>query len=170
MKKVLLLLVAIASVLQVSAQEKKDSLQDQSATVSIDSICVRLNSLQHDYDFMYCDYELHKQIMDLKDLAHSIDISSNGVIIDVYHGRFNRDLYNAFLDNYEAKCALFDSLKEKTEAVKAAVFVRMLSADFTDKELNVISQSFSVIDKATTAVDRSLNYYNVAIKAYRDKI
>ena len=30
--------------------------------------------------------------------------------------RFNRDLYNAFLDNYEAKCALFDSLKEKTEA------------------------------------------------------
>ena len=45
MKKVFLLLVVIASVFQVSAQEKKDSVQDQSATVSIDSLSVRLDRL-----------------------------------------------------------------------------------------------------------------------------
>lgn len=170
MKKVFLLLVAIASVLQSFAQEKKDSLQNQTATVSVDSLSVRMDRLQHDYDFMYCDYELHKQIMDLKDLAQSIDISSNGVLIDVYNGRFNRDLYNAFLDNYDAKSAFLDMLKKKTEVVKTAVFVKILSSNFTDKEIEVISQSFSVIEKATTTVERSLDYYNAAIKAYRGKI
>ena len=169
MKRVLLLIVAIVSALYVSAQEK-ELLQDQTATISIDSLSVRLDRLQHGYDFMYCDYQLHKLVMDLKDLAQSIDISSNGVIIDVYHSRFDRDLYRALQDNYDAKCALFDSLKEESEVVKAAVLVKMLSSNFSDRELNVLSSGFGVVEKAITAVEKSLNYYNATIKAYRDKI
>ena len=169
MKKVLFLFVAIVSVLQASAQDV-DSMQSQLAPMSIDSLSLRLNKLQHDYDFMYCDYELHKLIMDLKDLAHSIDNSSNGVVINVYNSRYDRNLYNAYLDYYNSDCALFDSLKEKIEVVKTAVFVRILSSDFTDKELNVLTSSFEVVNKAAIKVESSLNYYNVAIKAYRDKI
>ena len=169
MKKILLLIVAIVSVLQVSAQEV-ESVKSQSAPISIDSLSVRLNKLQHDYDFMYCDYELHKLIMDLKDLAHSIDNSSNGVVINVYNSRYDRNLYNAYLDNYNSDCTLFDSLKDKIEVVKAAVFVKIMSSGFTDKELNVLTASLDVVNKAVIKVESSLNYYNVAIKAYRDKI
>ena len=169
MKRLFLFLVAIISVLQASAQ-KVDSMHSQSAPISVDSLSLRLDKLQHNYDFMYCDYELHKLIMDLKDLAHSIDNSSNGVVINVYNSRYDRNLYNAYLNNYDSDCALFDSLKEKIEVVKTAVFVKMVSSDFTEKELNVLTASFDVISKAVLKVESSLNYYNVAIKAYRDKI
>ena len=169
MKKVLLLLVAIASVLQASAQEM-DSMQGQSASISIDSLSLRLNILQHDYDFMYCDYELHKLIMDLKDLAHSIDNSSKGVVINVYNSRYDHNLYNAILKDYNSDCALFDALKEKIDAVKAAVFVKMMSSSFTDKEIQVLTLSFEVVSKVVMKIESSLNYYNAAIKAYRDKI
>ncbi len=119
---------------------------------------------------MYCDYELHKLIMDLKDLAHSIDNSSNGVLINVYNSRYDRRLYNAYVANYDSDCNLFDSLKEKTDTVKAAVFVRIMTSEFTEKELNVLTASLDVVSKATMKVESSLNYYNVAIQAYRDKI
>lgn len=145
-------------------------MQSQSAPIPIDSLSLRLNKLQHDYDFMYCDYELHKLIMDLKDLAHSIDISSNGVIINVYNSRYDRKLYNAYLSNYNSDCALFDSLKEKIEAVKTAVFVRMMTSVFTDKEQSVLTKSFDVVNKAVMKVDSSLDYYDIVIKAYRDKM
>ena len=74
------------------------------------------------------------------------------------------------LDNYDAKCALFDSLKEESEVVKTAVFVKMLSSNYSDEELKVLSSGFAVVEKAITTVEKSLNYYNVAIKAYKDKI
>ena len=167
MKKLLLLFVAIVSVWHVSAQEI-DTLKSESAAISIDSLSFRLNQLQHDYDFMYCDYELHKLIMDLKDLAHSIDNSANGVVINVYNSRYDRDLYNAYIDYYDSSCDLLDSLKEKTEAVKKAVFFKVMSLDFTEKELKVLDASLAVVDKATTKVEKSLEYYDVAIKAYRN--
>lgn len=168
MKKLLLLFVAIVSVWHASAQDI-DTLKSDSADISIDSLSFRLNKLQHDYDFMYCDYELHKLIMDLKDLAHSIDNSANGVVINVYNSRYDRDLYNAYIDNYDSSCDLLDSLKEKTEAVKKAVFFKVMSLDFTEKELKVLDASLAVVDKATTKVESSLKYYDVAIKAYKEK-
>ena len=169
MKKVFLLLVVIASVFQVSAQEKKDSVQDQSATVSIDSLSVRLDRLQHDFDFLFCDYQLNKLIMDLKDLAHTIGNSSNGVVINVYtNSGYNRKLYNAYLNDYESDNYLFDALKEKAKVLREMVFVKLMTMDLSVKERDVLTSSLTVIDKAITAVENSLNYYNVAIEAYRD--
>ena len=59
MKKIVLLVIAIVSVLQASAQEVA-SLQNHSVAISVDSLTLRLNKLQHDYDFMYCDYSLQR--------------------------------------------------------------------------------------------------------------
>ena len=63
MKKIVLLIIAVVGAFQAYAQNS-DSLQAQSAAATIDSLSLRLNQLQHDYDFMYCDYELHKLLMD----------------------------------------------------------------------------------------------------------
>ena len=169
MKRVLLLIAAIVSILCASAQEKKDSLQDQNATLSIDSLSVRLDRLQHDYDFLFCDYQLHKLIMDLKDLSHAISNSSNGVIINVYtNSGYNRNLYNAYLRNYESDCSLFDSLKEKAEVMRKKVFIELLTSDYSNTERDMLTLSLDVVDKAITLVENSLNTYNIAIKAYRD--
>ncbi len=168
MKKVLLLLVALVGVLQASAQEM-DSMQSQSTPISIDSLSVRLDRLQHDFDFLSCDYRLQKLIMDLKDLQHTIGNSSNGVVINVYtNSRYNRNLYNSYLNDYESDRYLFDAVKKQSEVVRTAVYVKLLSSDFTDKERDVLTSSLNVVEAAISAVDNSLNYYNVAIEAYRD--
>ena len=168
MKRVFLLIVAIASALCVSAQEK-DSLLDQTASISIDSLSVKLDRLQHDFDFLSCDYRLHMLIMDLKDLTHTISNSSNGVVINVYtNSGFNRKLYNAYLNDYEADNYLFDSLKENADVLRKMVFVKLITMDLSDQERDVLTSSLNVIDKAITAVENALNYYNVAIEAYKE--
>ena len=107
--------------------------------------------------------------MDLKDLAHTIGNSSNGVVINVYtNSGYNRKLYNAYLNDYESDNYLFDALKEKAKVLREMVFVKLMTMDLSDKERDVLTSSLTVIDKAITAVENSLNYYNVAIEAYRD--
>lgn len=168
MKKLFFLFVTVVGVLNASAQEINSS-QSQSVEISIDSLSFKVNKLQHDYDFMYCDYELHKLLMDLKDMSHTVDNAANGVLINFYNSRYDRALYNTYLDHYDALCALFDSLKREIEAAQIAVGVKVMSASFTDTELNVLSARFNTIDKAIATAEKSLEYYNVAIKAYRSK-
>ena len=163
-----MLIVAIVSVLNASAQEKVLSL-NQTATISIDSLSVRLDRLQHDFDFLSCDYRLQKLIMDLKDLQHTIGNSSNGVVINVYtNSGYSSRLYNAYLNDYEADSYLFESLKNSADTVRKLVFVNLMTLDFSDKERDVLTSSLNVVDKAITAVENSLNYYNAAIEAYRN--
>lgn len=166
MKKILLLIIAIVGVLQVSAQEA-DSLQNKSAALTIDSLTVKLNKLQHDYDYLYCDYELHKLMTDLTNLSNSVDISSNSLITYYYNSRFDRALYTSYVNNYDAKCAAFNTLKDKIEVVRVAVLVRGLSSNFTEMELSVIKASLAVIQQSTSTVEASLKHYDVAIQTYR---
>ena len=168
MKKLLLLLVALVSALQASAQNV-ESMQNQSATVSIDSLSLRLNKLQHDYDFMYCDYELHKLLMDFKDLSNSINSLSNGAVTDYYNTKYERALYESYLNNYEACSFSLNTLKDKYEVIRLMVLTKMASSNFTDEEQKVINSYFGTIQGAVTAAENSLNYYDTAIKAYKSK-
>ena len=168
MKKLLLLIVTIISALNASAQEIDSSLV-QSADIPIDSLSIRLNKLQHDYDFMYCDYVLHKLLMDLKDLSHSIGSSSNGVLINFFNSRYDHALYNSYLVSYDAYSALLNSLKESIETTQMAVLIKEASSGFSDAELSVLGSSLNTINKAVTSVEASLNYFDATIKAYRSK-
>ena len=67
MKKIFVLMVLCTLSMSVSAQEV-DSLQ--SNPISIDSLAVKLEKLQHDYDFLKCDYELNKMQFKLEILAN----------------------------------------------------------------------------------------------------
>ena len=168
MKKILLLLVALISSLQASAQNV-ESMQNQSATVSIDSLSLRLNKLQHDYDFMYCDYELYKVLMDLKVLSNSINSSSNGVVTNYYNTKYERTLHESYLNSYEAFSFFLNSLKDKYEVIRLMVLTKMASSNFTDEEQKVINSYFGTIQAGVTAAENSLNYYDATIKAYKSK-
>ena len=59
MKKILFtILLAFFGVIYVNAQEI-DSLQIKSDTISIESLAARLDKLQHDYDYLYCESKLN---------------------------------------------------------------------------------------------------------------
>ena len=159
MKKVLILIIAAMSVLNLYAQ---NAGQPQSPSDT-------LAKLQHDYNYMSCDYELYKLKIDITDLSQDINIKANGLLIDVYNGRFNQDLYTTHLDNCESYLALFEVLKKRFESVKSLVMVKIAISDFSNEELNVIGMSISSIEKSVAVIDSGLKYYDVILRAYRDK-
>ena len=166
MKKLLLLIVFIGSVLNAYADGTAFP-QIQTAAVSIDSLTSRLEKLQHDYDYMKCDYEAFKLDKDLTDLAHNINISTNGILINVYNSRYDNDLYKAYSESYTAFCGLFESIKRKMESVKTLVFLKILTSGFTDEEVEVLTTSFNVIDNTVNKVQKALDYYDVVLKIYK---
>ena len=63
--------------------------------------------------------------------------------------------------------SLFESIKEQAETIKTMVFIKTLTAGFTDQEKKILNTSLNVIDSAKNKVQKSLNYYDVVVKSYR---
>ena len=166
MKKLLLLIFFIGSVFHAYAHDVV-SPQVQSPAITTDSLSLRLEKLQHDYDYMYCDYEIYKLIMDLKDLTHSIDINTNSILISYYNSRYDKEIYEVYTENYTASCSLFESIKNKIEPIKTLVFLKILTSGFTDEEVEVLTTSFNVIDNTVNKVQKALDYYDVVLKIYK---
>lgn len=168
MKKALLILLAITCVLCASAQEA-DSLKVQSPTTTIDSLASQLNKLQHDYDYMYCDYELHKLLTSIKELSSSINISANGVLINYYNSSYNRNLYSSYVGNYNACYESYQTLKGGIDVAQTVVVSKILSSSFSEEEIHLLQREISLIQPALNSVEKALEFYDTAIQAYKRK-
>jgi CRISPR/Cas system-associated endonuclease Cas3-HD len=163
MKKGFLFIFLVVSVLHAYAQDV-----DSSASITIDDLSLKLEKLQHDYDYLTCDFELYRLKSELDGLSQDANIKANGVLINIYNSQYNRELYTAYTRNYDAYCALFDTLKEKYEHLKTMVMLKIVKSIFSDTQLSVINATFNSIDKSIATVDSALDYYNYVVKAYRD--
>lgn len=164
MKKVLLLIIiSIVSVLHAYAQD--DTPQMQSA----DSIALKLAQLQKDYNYMSCDFQLFRMKSELNGLSQDANIKAIEVLLNTYNSRYSRDLYSAYLKNYDAYCALFDSKKEEYKHLNTWIMLQIATSDFTDTQLRVISATFDSIDKTIASVEASLDFYDSALQTYKNK-
>ncbi len=162
MKKVLLIIIISVVSVYASAQDAS------SAPVSIDSLSLRLEQLQHDYDYLLCDFELYRMKAELNELSQDALIKTNGILINIYNSRYNRDLYSAYLRNYDVYCALFDTQKEKYGKIKTMVMLKSFTSGFSDTQLDVIKSTFDSIEKSISSVDSALKYYKFAVDSYRE--
>lgn len=168
MKRALLVIVmAMLGSFAATAQEV-DSVMIDSTEISIDDLVVKLNVLQHNYDYLYCNYELTKLILGLKDFSTSVSVESNSLLINYYNTKFDKDTYTSYVGLYNAMSEQFNSLKENADATKLAVMCRVLVSNLTEQELKVISSSLESIESSISTGDRSLNYFKVVLDAYRD--
>ena len=168
MKKILGFVLGLFVCISLNAQvSETDTLKNE--TMSVDSLYTSLKTVQHDYNFLWCDYQLFKVYNDLIELSTSLDIKSNSLEIDYYNGRFSYELYEAYSDNYDASLRLFNKIKENIESTQNAVLLRIIATDFSEQELNVLKSRFVTIQAANTKVEGSLNLYSVALKGYRNK-
>lgn len=163
MKKVLLLIIIAVTSVYASAQNTS------SAAITIDSLSARLEKLQQDYDYLLCDFELYRIMADQRELNQDIKIQTNAILLDIYNSKYNRDLYKAYLDNYDINCALFDSQKEGYEIVKKFVRLKAITSDFSDIQIGKLENTLKLIDKGVEAVNSSLRYYKFLVDTYRDK-
>ncbi|MBR5002841.1 MAG: hypothetical protein IKY13_04925 [Bacteroidaceae bacterium] len=168
MKKVILFFfISLIGLGNITAQTS-NSLQTQDLNVSIDSLSTQLSSLQHDYDFLYCSHEVNLMQLEIRDLINNIDINSNAILINCYHGRFDVDLYTAYRDNYNSILELMNTLKEKTETIQVAVTLKTLTSDFSNEEIEVLMNSCKFLDKCLSKLQDSSDYYKVVLDIYKD--
>ena len=80
---------------------------------------VSIDSLQNEYNFLYCDYQLYHISDKLNNLSNSICIKCNNILIYYYHNIYNRSYYKSLLFNYDSCIVLFNAIKENGIRKKA---------------------------------------------------
>ena len=165
MKKVLLLIISVLFAIQANAQT-----QEESPAVTIDSLSAKLVELQHNYDFLYCDYNLNQIKTSLNQLSQDIQIEVNKLTFDLYLGQCNRDVYTAHSESYDVKCGLYDASKRKFEVVQELVTIKIIATGFTESELNVFNTCIETIESAKKCVESDLSYFDKLLKIYRDNM
>ncbi len=167
MRRILLaIIVSILGATTVYAQES-DSLHLKSSSISLDSLIAKLNTLQHNYDFLYCDFELHKAMSDITEFSTSLNLASNSLMTYYYNSAFNRDLYASYLGLYNAKAETFQSLKEKVGVTTSAILSKMLSSNFTKQEIDVISASFELLSSLISTAEKTLSHFEITLNTYK---
>ena len=137
---------------------------------SIDSLSYRIDKLQHEYDLMLCDYELHRLDVKLIHLENNITTTINRIQINIYHSEYDSDLYEAYLDNYNAYCALFKVLQKDIMELAMFVGLKTSSSDFTEEEIEQLDVYFISFGKMIKVIESSLKIYNICIESYRRKL
>lgn len=145
-----------------------DSVQVQQP-ITLDSLAVQVEQLKHDLNYLQCEYELLKMEKYIQTLANEVNIKTNGVLIDVYNMRYDRELYSAFVESYDTYSAYYDSLKEKFNSTTRYVVYKVLSSNFSDTEVELLDAYIESIKRSFSTAEAALSYFDVAIKAYKNK-
>ena len=165
MKKILLLMLFCAISVCAKAQEA-DSLQTKT-NISVEEIAAKLEKLQHDYDYLYCENVLTEEIIALESTSNKINISANTLLIMCYHGSFDADLYHSYKSNYDASRANFEIRKLKIESMRVSIATKVLNCNFSDKELAVLEKADETITSSVNVLEYSLQQFKTVIDIYR---
>lgn len=166
-KLILLFILTLFGMSRVVAQDNNPS-QTTDLKAYVDSLSTKLNTLQHDYDYLYCSHEINQLESELKDLVHNVDIRSNAILISCYHGGYDSGLYSAYRSSYNAQVGLYDSVKERVEVGQRAVGLKILSSNFTQNEIDVLMKGCKFLDSCLSALQSSLDYCEFVLGMYRD--
>lgn len=164
---ILLFILTLFGMSRVVAQDNNPS-QTTDLKAYVDSLSTKLNTLQHDYDYLYCSHEINQLQSELKDLMHDVNINSNAILIRCYRGRYDSDLYSIYRSGYNSQVDLYDAFKERVEGVQRVVRLKILSSNFTQNEINVLMSGCETIDRCLSALQSSLDYCELVIGMYRD--
>ena len=134
----------------------------------VDSLSTKLNTLQHDYDYLYCSHEINRLQFELKDLMHDVNFDSNAILIKCFLGRYDSDLYSIYRSGYNSQVDLYDAFKESVEGVQRAVRLRILSSNFTQNEIDVLMNGCETLDRCLSALQSALDYCELVLGMYRD--
>lgn len=166
MKKLkLIVLTLLVSIAGIFAQEVNSSQILQNNTLA-DSLSLKLNQLQRDYDYLRCDYELKCTKNELAIFCNQVNISSNGVLLNCYNSSFNYKLYTAYKNSYEAYLDTLESLENKITSLIVFVALKVRLSDFSDEEINLLQMTCESFDLQINSAKRALDYYKLVIDMY----
>lgn len=166
-KLILLFILTLFGMSRVVAQDNNPS-QTSDLKAYVDSLSTRLNTLQHDYDYLYCRHEINRLQSELNYLQHDVNIKSNTILISYYHEGYDSGLYSSYRSYYNAQVDLYDTFKERVEGVQRAVRLKILSSNFTQNEIDVLMKGCKFLDSCLSTLQSSLDYCEFVLGMYRD--
>lgn len=168
MKKLILLFILTLFGMSCVVAQDNNLSQTSDLKAYVDSLSTKLNTLQHDYDYLYCRHEINQLQSELNDLQHDVNIRSNAILISCYHGGYDSGLYSAYRSSYNALVDLYDSVKERIEVGQGAVRLKILSSNFTQNEIDVLMKGCGTLDRCLSTLQSSLDYCEFVLGMYRD--
>lgn len=168
MKKLILLFILTLFGMSCVVAQDNNLSQTSDLKAYVDSLSTKLNTLQHDYDYLYCRHEINQLQSELNDLQHDVNIRSNAILISCYHGGYDSGLYSAYRSSYNALVDLYDSVKERIEVGQGAVSLKILSSNFTQNEIDVLMKGCGTLDRCLSTLQSSLDYCEFVLGMYRD--
>lgn len=166
MKKTLLTLILAGLTCISGFAQEADSVQTQQP-VTIEILTAKLDKLQHDYDYLWCEFKLRGLIADLNIASNAIQISANQLYAYSREGGYNSALYKSYSDYLDSYRINFKSSKNLANVVKNTVFLKIATCGFTDSENDALYASFESVSKGLSTVEAAINYHEVALKVYR---
>jgi hypothetical protein len=168
MKRLFIVLIAIVFSISVNAQENVKKEKDLAAIV--DSLTAKLEKLQNDYDFLWCNYELNKTSQQLTNLSDALSIKINELKFMIYNERFNYNLYKVFKEYYDAVVRNYNSIKEGIPTLKMNIRIIMMTSNFTELQKDILRHTMgSVLDNGMGVVDQCLSLYKSYLEEYYKK-
>lgn len=168
MKKLILLFILTLFGMSCVVAQDNNLSQTSDLKAYVDSLSTKLNTLQHDYDYLYCRHEINQLQSELNDLQHDVNIRSNAILISCYHGGYDSGLYSAYRSSYNALVDLYDSVKERIEVGQGALSLKILSSNFTQNEIDVLMKGCGTLDRCLSTLQSSLDYCEFVLGMYRD--
>ncbi|MBQ3203889.1 MAG: hypothetical protein IJB39_02785 [Alistipes sp.] len=168
MRNLLLYLFLFGCVGNVFAQDV--SLSQGSESVNVDSLSNRLYILQHNYDYLYCDYQLNRANNDALIFSNTVSIKSNELLINCYVENFDKDLYQGFKKYYDASVEYFDTLKDKIDSTKQIIDEKIDSSNFSSNEKVLLLTQIISLEMTIKQVESSLDYFGVILGIYEKRM
>ena len=160
MKEMFILLMMFMGVINISAQEINESQK-------IDSLLYKLDKLQLDYDYFYCESELNRFCNELKIHSNNFYIRATQILIEGYSGEYNDEYYRSAKRNYGAAVDLFESYKTNLYSKIKLISRKIEGANFHELEIQMLKLIADSIDQGLKHAQSTLDYYKGVLDAYK---
>lgn len=131
------------------------------------NISISIDSLQNEYNFLKCEFNLYKVSNDLSGLGKDVDIKCNYIEIKRYHKLFYKPLSDVLEDYYNSYIKLKSSIEDDYQALKEIIPIYYVN--FSTSQKRVIDSNFIMVDAAIKKVDQSLKLYRMTLDLYKNK-
>ena len=162
MKRTFVLLV-MTFVLMVCHAQKDSGIIEQ----RFDSLEIKFNKLQHDYDFLSCKFELTELSNSLSICVNEIRSKTNSILIDCFHGEYNVQRYLLYKADYESFVELLNTQEINVNRTKNIMLDKIEMLKFYKHEKESLNALIDLIDSSLDRVKTSLKLYDSFIGMYR---
>lgn len=131
------------------------------------NISTSIDSLQNEYNFLKCKFNLYQVSNDLSSLGKDIDIKCNYIDIKRYHKMYYKPLSDVLEDSYDSYIYLKSSIEENYQSLKE--LIPIYYDNFSTGQKKLIDSNFIMVDAAIKKVDQSLKVYRMALDLYKNK-